>query len=889
MMTNSAKRIEELFQEIACARPGSVAVTGGREELTYGELWSRACAAARVLTRRGVGPGDVVGLALGKSADLVAWMLGVLKSGAAYLPMDTAYPAERLAYFARDARPACVVTDDTAAAKLDPAVPAVPHGELDTAARQAPPGPDAGAAGAAEAADGATPQDAAYVIYTSGSTGEPKGVPVPHSSVTGLLAATRGSFGFGPGDVWTFFHSQCFDFSVWEIWAPLLTGGRTVVVPYEVSSSPSDFLRLLGRERVTVLNQTPSAFYLLSETAAADPAGADGLALRYVVFGGEPLDFARLRTWRDAVGGAARFVNMYGITETTVHTTLHEVTPEEIDAATGSVIGPQLPHLTVHVLDENLAPVAPGEVGEMYVSGAGVALGYLNKPALAARRFVACPFAPGERMYRSGDLARLRPDGELEYVGRSDDQVKIRGFRIEPGEVEKALTAHPGVDRAAVVKQETAGAGSLVAYVTLADADAEPGPGAGTAPDGERGTAASAAEAERLAEWRSVYQEVYSALDGAGTANAFSGWNRSWDQQPIPLEEMREWQANTVDRILGLDPSRVLEIGVGSGLLITEIAPKCAEYWGTDLSESAVERLRKRFADDKGQPGAATRLLCRPAHDFSGLPEDAFDVVVINSVAQYFPSADYLERVLAGALRRLVPGGALFVGDVRNLALHRRFAAETVGLRHGVQALSAAEARRLVDEEIEREGELLVDPRFFTRPAGAGTDGGPAGRPDWADGVAAVGVLLKAESTDNELSRYRYDVVLRRAGAEEPAAAGTGTADGPGVTFRWGADCRDLAELRSLLADLGTGRDGDGAGHDTVRVLGVPNRRTARAASWLSALDGGDGPAWPPPFTEPAGGQDGHDPAELCALGRRAGYEASAAWSAEPDRFDLVL
>ncbi|MFF9481511.1 amino acid adenylation domain-containing protein [Streptomyces sp. NPDC014733] len=836
-MSKFPKRIDALFAEVAEAQPASTAVIDGHRKLTYGELSSRADAVARALRHRGVGRGDVVGLALRKSADLIVCMLGVLRSGATYLPMDTAYPEERLRYFLDDARPTCVVVQDDPPPLLDGAPSTVPYDELVAAARG--PAPDG---------SGFTTDDAAYVIYTSGSTGEPKGVAVAHSSVTALVGSANGAFGFGADDVWTFFHSQCFDFSVWEIWGPLLTGGRVVVVPYAIGSAPADFLQLLRRERVTVLNQTPSAFYLLGETAAAQPSAAEGLALRYAIFGGEPLDFGRLRTWRDAVGSAPEFVNMYGITETTVHTTLRPVLDEEIDAAPGSVIGSGLPHLTVHLLDETLTPVGPGEVGEMYVSGEGVALGYLNKPALTAGRFVACPFRSGERMYRSGDLARLLPDGELEYVGRSDDQIKVRGFRIEPGEIEKALTAHPGVDRAAVVRQDlSGGTASLVAYVSLA----EPAPGS---PDG---AAPLEDEAERVAEWRSVYQETYAALDASDTSASFTGWNRSWDQQPIPIEEMREWQANTVARVLALNPERVLEIGVGSGLLLTEIAPKCTEYWGTDLSESSVAHLRERFSAEGGEAGVATRLLCRPAHDFSDLPENAFDVVVINSVVQYFPSAGYLDRVLAGALRRLVPGGRLFVGDVRNLALHRHFAAETVGLRHGEHTLSPGRARELVADEMDRDSELLVDPRFFTRLTGSAHD------------VAGVEVRLKAESSANELSRYRYDVVVHRNG---PGARFEDTAS----VVRWGTDCRDAAELRALLEDAPRG---------VVRVRGVPNPRTSRSVSWLSALDG-DGPAWPPAHTAPG---TGTDPAELCAAGALCGYEATATWSAEPDRFDLVL
>ncbi|MFE0220190.1 amino acid adenylation domain-containing protein, partial [Streptomyces albidoflavus] len=313
------------------------------------------------------------------------------------------------------------------------------------------PGPPGGAAAppprpAAPGAAATGPYDTAYVIHTSGSTGRPKGVPVPHAHVVRLFEASGEHFRFGADDVWTLFHSYAFDFSVWELWGPLLHGGRLVVVPYEVSRSPREFLRLLDEEKVTVLNQTPSAFeqLVLADAATDRPTGS----LRYVVLGGEALVAERLRPWADRHGlDAPELVNMYGITETTVHVTFHRLVRADLeDPRRRGVIGRPLPDLRVYVLDAAGRPVPPGATGEMYVSGPGVAPGYLNRPELTEERFLPDPFgAPGTRMYRSGDLARWRPDGTLVHAGRADQQVKIRGFRIEPGEIEAVLTAHPAV------------------------------------------------------------------------------------------------------------------------------------------------------------------------------------------------------------------------------------------------------------------------------------------------------------------------------------------------------------------------------------------------------------------------------------------------------------
>ncbi|MEU1099284.1 amino acid adenylation domain-containing protein, partial [Streptomyces sp. NPDC005877] len=420
----------------------------------------------------GAGPGEVVALALPRSLELVTALLAVVKSGAAYLPLDPGYPAERIRAVARDAAPALLVTDAATAPTLpgtgaDILVLGEPALEGHLAAR-----PDTDLTDAERAAP-LTPGAPAYIIHTSGSTGRPKGVVIPHSNVVRLFETSAGHFAFGPDDVWTLFHSYAFDFSVWEIWGPLLHGGRLVVVPYATSRSPRDFLRLLREEGVTVLNQTPSAFQQLIE-ADREAGDEDGpLALRYVVFGGEALEPAHLRPWLERHGDASPvLVNMYGITETTVHVTHHRVTRELIEDPRGrSVIGTPLPDLRVYVLDHCLQPVVPGRVGEMYVAGPGLALGYLGRPELTAERFVADPFgAPGERMYRTGDLARRAPDGTLEYAGRSDQQVKIRGFRIEPGEIEAVLVGHPDVARAAVVARESQGAADriLVAYAVPA-------------------------------------------------------------------------------------------------------------------------------------------------------------------------------------------------------------------------------------------------------------------------------------------------------------------------------------------------------------------------------------------------------------------------------------
>ncbi|WP_375026794.1 amino acid adenylation domain-containing protein [Actinomadura sp. GTD37] len=431
--------IPALFEAQAAARPDAPAVTFEGVSWTYAEVNAKANRLARRLAERGVGPEQFVALALPRSADLVVAVLAVLKTGAAYVPIDPDYPEDRIAYMVEDAKPVLTLGPDDLDATGQPST------NLDVAIH---------------------PDHPAYVIYTSGSTGRPKGVVVPHQNVVRLLRSTEQWFGFGPDDVWTLFHSYAFDFSVWELWGPLLYGGRLIVVPYLTSRSPEDFLKLLEAEKVTVLNQTPSAFYQLM-AADRDNPGTD-LALRYIVFGGEALDLGRLEDWYSRhPEDAPTLVNMYGITETTVH--VSHIALDRVHAATapGSVIGVGIPDLRVYVLDGRLQPVPPGVAGELYVSGAGLARGYLNRPGLSAERFVADPHgAPGARMYRTGDLGRRRRDGALEYLGRADQQVQLRGFRIEPGEIQGVLTRHEAVKDAAVIVRD----GRLVAYVVAAGA-----------------------------------------------------------------------------------------------------------------------------------------------------------------------------------------------------------------------------------------------------------------------------------------------------------------------------------------------------------------------------------------------------------------------------------
>ncbi|HEX6339809.1 amino acid adenylation domain-containing protein [Umezawaea sp.] len=451
--------LREVFEEQVSRTPDAVAVVCGGAELTYAELNGRANRLAHHLRELGVGAESLVGVCLERGDDLVPTLVGVTKSGAGYLPLDPAYPADRLRFMVSDAETPVVVTTSR---HLD-LVRSVHTGAVvvlddDAAAIAARPATDPDRTGG--------PEDLAYVIYTSGSTGRPKGVCVTNRNVLRLFSSSRRHYGFGGDDVWSMFHSYAFDVSVWEMWGALLHGGRLVVVPFDVSRSPDDFLDLLVANRVTVLSQTPSAFRSLVTAAELDDPRLAHLALRAVVFAGEKLELPDLAPWVDRFGLAEpALVNMYGITETTVHSTFHRLVEDDFAPGAGNPIGYPLDDTRIHLLDRYGKLVPIGLPGEMHVGGPGVTRGYLNRPELTEQRFVT-GLVGDERLYRSGDSARRLPDGSLQFLGRIDQQVKLRGFRIELGEIVAALSEHPSVrDAVVVLREDEPGDKRLVAYL----------------------------------------------------------------------------------------------------------------------------------------------------------------------------------------------------------------------------------------------------------------------------------------------------------------------------------------------------------------------------------------------------------------------------------------
>ncbi|WP_457033053.1 amino acid adenylation domain-containing protein, partial [Kitasatospora sp. P5_F3] len=732
------------------------------------------------LIGRGIGPEDVVALALPRSVDLVIAALAVLKAGAAYLPLDPDYPTDRITAMIEDARPSLVITTADLTERL-PVDPTRLH-LTDHPDHAWQPGTDP------TDADRRTPlrpEHPAYMIYTSGSTGRPKGVLVTHTGLPGLIATMAERFAVTAADRVLQFASPSFDASVMELLMALPNGAALVVPPAGAVLAGETLAAVLADQRVSLTLIPPTVL------ATVQPARLEHL--RTLLVGGEACPPELVTRW----SAGRRMINAYGPTEGTICAT----TSRPLTEAGVPPIGSPVAHTRAYVLDHALRPVPAGVTGELYLAGEGLARGYHDRPGQTAGRFVACPFgAAGERMYRTGDLARWNTEGQLLYQGRADDQVKVRGFRIEPGEIEAALTEHALVGQAVVVaRPDHTGADRLVAYLTTAT-----GPEPTASDDSDR----------RVGEWQEIFDAQYADASALTFGENFGGWNSSYDGTPIPLTEMREWRTATLDRILSLRPRRVLEIGVGTGLLLATLARECDEYWGTDLSPAVVEALREQISEQP-ELTSRVRLFARAADEFDGLPVGVLDTVVINSVAQYFPHLDYLTDVIRKSVDALAPGGRLFLGDIRNLRLLRTLRA-AVELTRSERSTDPAALRRAVDRRTALEKELLVDPDYF------------AELPDLLPEIAGVDVRVKLGRHQNEMSRYRYDVVIHKKPLDRTPPA-DGAAPAAVRVLPW----TELGGLDALAARLSAAADRP----EALRLSRVPNSRVANEAAAARALD----------------------------------------------------
>ena len=819
-----------LVEARAKETPGAIALKGARESVTYRELNERADALARRLRAFGVRKGSLVLTCLERSVELAVSFLGILKAGGVYVPLDPSNPGERLRFLANDTAARLAMTSRAlrhgapGAALAGTALEFLCIEDVPREGESGGPGAECG------------PEDLAYVIYTSGSTGRPKGALIEHRCLCNVAAAQQSALGAGPGSRVLQFASPGFDASIFEMALALGSGGTLAIPPPDLLPGPelNDYLR---REQVTMVTLTPTALAAMPDEPLP--------ALQTINAAGEACPAGLIARW----AGGRRFFNLYGPTEASIWATYAECT----DAAAKPPIGRPIQNVRAYILDARGRPVPIGVPGEIWLGGAGLAREYLNRPELTSERFqtIAIGGVP-ERLYRTGDRGRFLADGSIDFLGRADFQVKIRGHRIELGEVEEALRSHPGLSDAAVTAREDhPGDRRLVAYVTAAH---------DLVASDER-TARELA-VEQVSHWRRIYDGLYGETDGTPepTFN-IKGWNSSYTGAPIPAEEMREWLDATVARLRTLHPKHVLEIGCGAGLLLFRLASSCASYTGTDFSAAALHHIRRHLPAELTADGRV-RLLVRDADDFTDIPSGRHDVIILNSVVQYFPSAHYLRRTLAEAVRAAAPGGAIFIGDVRSLALLETFAL-SVELAHAHDDATVAMLRDRVARRLLLEQELVAAPEFFHSLRGD------------LPAIRRIEVLAKPGRYVNELSAYRYDVILHLGDA--PAESE------PRVNLAWPADVSTTGALRKRI-EQSSGAD--------VYVAGVPNgrlQRDIRSKSVLAALDENDTMA----DLVARLGEDGRgvDPAELAALAEALDREVElyAAAAGDAGSFDAFF
>ncbi|WP_244422001.1 non-ribosomal peptide synthetase [Bradyrhizobium sp. ORS 285] len=798
------------FQTIATTHGHRIAIEGddGRA-LSYAALDTASRVLGEQLVAAGVELGDIVGIAADRSTETIVMLLAIIRAGGAYLPLDPALPQARLALMLTQAGVRHVLT--TAASRdvfrrINESLGIVIPGDMDERARAALPAPDLIRA-----------ESPAYVNFTSGSTGTPKAILVPQGAVANLVLDTDYA-ALTPDDRIAQAAPLSFDAATFEIWGALLNGGCIVLVNKQTLLDPDALARYLKARAMSVMFLTTALF---NQVAQLKPAGF--ASLRLVLFGGEAVNAEHVHSVL-AAGPPARLLHVYGPTETTTFATFHSIAQLAEHAATVP-IGRPLPGVTCRILDADLRPVPAGMPGELCIGGNGLAIGYLGDTDATEARFVTA--ADGTRLYRSGDLVRLDPDNNIEFVGRRDNQVKIRGHRIEIEEIELALAHHPAVAEAAVVVRTADDDKFVEAFVTLK-------PDVATVQHQQHGQAF-------VSDWRELYEITYAPAADAADAD-LAGWHDSYTGRPIAVAEMREWQARTTEALLALKPRRVLEIGCGTGLLLRGLAEAVESYHGTDFSPPAVAGTRE-LARRNGWSHVTIEQ--REANDFAGLPQQHFDLVILNSIVQYFPSRDYLRHVLDGAFACLAPSGRIYLGDIRSLPLQRLFAVSVEARQHalGGPAILARAANR-----IRFDKELVLDPAFFTRIA--------------AEHGATVRLAAKRGMAINELTKYRYEVVIE---------TGATHASPPAVSMAWATlDAADPVTAMIAAAHK----------HGSLCITGVPDGRLTDDLELLASIDPDAAPPAPAPHPE-----------QLAQAAAAAGFAVDFALSerAGDSVFDVLL
>ncbi|CAD5967368.1 non-ribosomal peptide synthetase [Planktothrix agardhii] len=843
------KCIHQLIEEQAERTPDAIAVVFENQQLTYAQLNNRANQLAHYLRSLGVETEVIVGLCVERSLEMIVTLIGILKAGGAYLPLDPEYPQARLQFMLEDSQIPLLLTQHSLIDKL-------PNHQGQTLfleeiwEKTAQPSQD-------NLTAKVTPSNLANVIYTSGSTGKPKGVMVEHKGLCNLAQAQIETLGVHPSSRVLQFASFSFDACIWEILMALGAGATLYLASKDNLMPGLPLMERLRHHAITHITLPPSALAVLPWENLP--------SLQTIIVAGEACSPELVKKWSQG----RNFFNGYGPTEGSVCTAIAKCTPfdEKI------TIGRPIPNVQVYILDPHLQAVPIGVPGELHIGGAGLARGYLNRPELTAEKFISNPFVSldppltpldkgGEqpsKLYKTGDLARYLPDGQIEYLGRIDNQVKVRGFRIELGEIEAVLGQHPLVQEAIVIARADHASDhdhdklntNLVGYLV-------------PALKGEVLPEQLAQwQSEYVSDWQTIYEDSYRQSQSTTDDPTFniSGWNSSYTGQAMTAAEMREWVENTVSRILAGKPQRVLEIGCGSGLLLFPVAKHCQEYWGADYSSATIDNLERLCGTIEGLAGKV-RLFHRTADNLAGIPQAAFDTVVINSVVQYFPSVDYLLQVLEGVMKAIAAHGKIFLGDIRSLPLLEPYHA-AVQLSRAAADKTLEQWQKQVNQSVATEEELLIEPQFFI-----------ALKQRFPQ-ISWVEIVPKRGQADNELTQFRYDVTLYLGNDVQKTVI---------PWLNWQRDEFSLAKLQDQLKLEQP---------EWLGIRDVPNQRVQEALQILDWLEN-------PPVVSTVGElrqllkekpRMGINPEQMWQLGEKFGYTVHLSWweGSQDGSFDLVF
>lgn len=838
--------IGRLFELQVQKTPDAIAVACDGDSFSYRELDDRANRIAARLIELGVKAEVLVGIYLERSVDAIAAVLGVLKAGGAYVPLDPIYGRGRLESIVSEAKISVWLSNSNLAGDIS----SLADSDCTKGAAQSD------RLVCVDRLDGtntylkapiAESSQLAYLIYTSGSTGKPKGVMVTHGSLLNAYLAWEEAYNLQPGDCHLQMASFSFDVFTGDWVRALASGGKLVICPRDLLLSPKELYALMQQERVNCAEFVPAVLMNLVSYLEKTGSGLD--FMRLLVAGSDTWQIPDYLRVQKLCGKETLLINSYGASEATIDSTYFASKSTKWENNRAVPIGVSFAGTETYILDANLQPLPIGAVGELYIGGLGLARGYMDLPDLTAAKFIPHPYSDtlGSRLYKTGDLARYLQDGSIEFLGRADFQVKIRGFRIELEEIEAVLRQHRGVKEAVVLALHN----RLVAYIVPHNHTQDP-----------------ELDRSQVKQWQRVFNELYQENDPRWQDGFhIEGWNSSYTGLPMLDAEVEEWMQQTVDRIFVLKPTKVLEIGCGTGLMLLRIAPHCQEYRAIDRSRNALDILRQQL---EATQLPQVQLEEGEAGDLAVIAEGSRYAVLIVSVAQYFPNVDYLVRVLEQAVNKVADGGFIFLGDVRNLELLEAFHASVQLYRAG-DAVTAIELKQRIQKQIFAEKQLAVSPDFFSALQ------------QHLPRISGVEILLQRGRNHNELNKFRYDVILH-IGTEEDAGTHReevpSSGNYPSKSVDWGSEVVDLASIKSLLRETQL---------EELIVTGIPNSRTIQDVAILQWLESVDDKGTVGDFRNSGSLPSGIDPEDIWGLSRELPYEIYITYSQKPDRFNAVF